>query len=137
VDGATLGNIGLSTAVLGGLGIFAAQRALERAYAGLDPALAAAADRSLGRLRYATWVIAAAVGGYLVARRFGHGRLGLEVAVAALMANATVAAWLRVRWTRMLEPGVELLRRVVLAAYAQMFAAWLSFAGSAVYLLRD
>jgi hypothetical protein len=69
-----MGPVGIALAVLGGLGIVLGQRALARAYAGLDADQSARADVKLGRLQRAVWLIAAAVVIYYEARSFGFGR---------------------------------------------------------------
>jgi hypothetical protein len=60
----------------------------------------------------------------------------LYACVALLWMNAAVVAALRVRWTRALGVGDDVVARVARAAYAQMFASWVCFGGCAIYLLR-
>jgi hypothetical protein len=123
-------------AALGGLGLAAGQRSMERALRDLPEALKPIVDERLGRLNRAVVVIAVAVAIYLEARQFGHGRAGLYVCVALLVMNAAVVAALRVRWIAGLAVSPEIAARHRHGALVQMAGSWVLFAGCALYLLR-
>lgn len=131
-----MGPVGLAGALAGGVVFVLGQRAIAASVSDLPEPLSNAADERLGRLDRAAIVIGVAVAIYLVARSFGHGRAGLYVCVAMLLANAAVVAALRIRWWAELgaPPANTALHRR--GSLLQMTGAFVCFIGCAIYLLR-
>ncbi|MFO0726571.1 MAG: hypothetical protein U1E65_22485 [Myxococcota bacterium] len=125
--------LGLSMALGGAAALLLLQHAMERLLGVLPEEVLATADLHTPT---AILVIGAALSLYFGARSFGHGVLGLFACTAILWFNAADMARRRIRWIRSQTVEASLSRRYQRAALLQMLAAWTSFGGCVVYLLR-
>ena len=130
--------IGLAMAAIGAVGILVGQVQIARALAALPPAIR---DKPLTREQRlksgpVVAVIAVAIAIYLGARELGLGQLGLYVCVAMLVVNSGFAARQRADWLHRIVGDPALEHPYRRAVRLQLYAAWVTWTGCAIWLLR-